>query len=515
MTGVDNHVTVSGKMLIGTIATMDFLGKLGRDVLKENGIKKIDPKEYYPYELRSSIHKAALDQFGEIALVVSGYIAGEVYKDVDAILTKTYKCSRLKLEANNWKLNKKGIEDVFKALSASSKGFLENAVRDESGLLEYGFNYKFLGSRKFCLTAAMPQEIYQEPYYRGLNDFYFTKYFGRHFNMKVKFDKRASRTSYGCTQLSWEIEFERQSSHLSQGKLVELRKNFLKEQLMQSFLDRLEKQNNRLQQISHKLGKYLPPQIHDSLFSGRYDTKIATRRKKLTIFFSDIANFTSTSEGLQPEDLTKYLNEYFSEMTTIALNCGATIDKYIGDAMMVFFGDPETKGEREDARACVYMAIEMQKRMKELQTKWRNEGFADPFQVRMGMNTGYCNVGNFGSDQRLTYTIIGGEVNVAQRLEANADPNGILLSYETYAHVQDMLEAEERPAIKMKGISREIKVFSLVESKSDLKSEVSDIKKSVSEKELSETEQMKKDICDLRRDISDIKKNMHLISQKL
>ena len=91
VTGVDNHVTVSGRMLIGTIATMDFLGKVGRDVLKENGIKKIDPKEYYPYELRSSIHKAALDQFGEIALVVSGYIAGEVYKDVDAILTKTYK----------------------------------------------------------------------------------------------------------------------------------------------------------------------------------------------------------------------------------------------------------------------------------------------------------------------------------------------------------------------------------------------------------------------------------------
>ena len=91
----------------------------------------------------------------------------------------------------------------------------------------------------------------------------------------------------------------------------------------------------------------MPPQIHDSLFSGNFDDQIATRRKKLTIFFSDIKNFTSTSEGLQPEDLTKYLNEYFSEMTTIAINCGATIDKYIGDAMMVFFGDPDSLGERK------------------------------------------------------------------------------------------------------------------------------------------------------------------------
>ena len=94
-------------------------------------------------------------------------------------------------------------------------------------------------------------------------------------------------------------------------------------------------------------------------------TRIKTQRRKLTVFFSDIRNFTSTSENLQPEDLTKYLNEYFSEMTKIALNHGATIDKYIGDAMMVFFD--ETKGEREDARACVEMALKMQELMGELE----------------------------------------------------------------------------------------------------------------------------------------------------
>ena len=100
------------------------------------------------------------------------------------------------------------------------------------------------------------------------------------------------------------------------------------------------------------------------------------------------------------------------------------------------------------------MALKMQERMGELREKWLNEGFADPFEVRIGINTGYCNVGNFGSDQRLTYTIIGGEVNVAARLESAAQANGILMSYETYAHVRDMVEVAQKEAIKMKGINR-------------------------------------------------------------
>ena len=198
------------------------------------------------------------------------------------------------------------------------------------------------------------------------------------------------------------------------------------------------------------------------MFAGKYDTRVATKRKKLTVFFSDIKDFTSTSESLQPEALTQYLNEYFSEMTEIALAKGATIDKYMGDAMMVFFGDPESKGEREDARACVEMALQMQDQMKVLNVRWKARGFDKPFIIRIGINTGYCNVGNFGSEQRLSYTIIGGEVNLAQRLEANADPGGILISYETYCLVQDLVEVEERPKVQMKGITRDIKTFAIL-----------------------------------------------------
>ena len=109
------------------------------------------------------------------------------------------------------------------------------------------------------------------------------------------------------------------------------------------------------------------------------------------------------------------------------------------------------------------MALKMQSKLKSLQIKWKNEGFYEPFKIRMGINTGYCNVGNFGSEQRLTYTIIGGEVNIAQRLEAAAPSDGILMSYESYAHAQDLVEVEELNSITMKGINREIKVFSVID----------------------------------------------------
>ena len=136
----------------------------------------------------------------------------------------------------------------------------------------------------------------------------------------------------------------------------------------------------------------------------------------------------------------------------------------------------------------------MQERMGELREKWLNEGFADPFEVRIGINTGYCNVGNFGSDQRLTYTIIGGEVNVAARLESAAEANGILMSYETYAHVQDMVEVEQKEAIKMKGINREIKIYAVEGRKEVVKTKAKVTKaKKPTKKELTEIEKLKKE----------------------
>ena len=225
----------------------------------------------------------------------------------------------------------------------------------------------------------------------------------------------------------------------------------------------LDEKSTMLEGLSEKLAKYLSPQVYQSIFSGDREVMLSTERKKLTVFFSDIKDFTATTEDLQPEDLTYLINKYLTVMSGIALEHGATIDKFIGDAMLMFFGDPETKGVKEDARACVGMAVAMQRKMQELQEIWRDKGFEKPFQMRVGINTGFCNVGNFGSDDRMDYTIIGGEVNLAARLESQADPGGILMSNETYALVKDIVAAEERPPIKVKGIRRKVQPYAVTE----------------------------------------------------
>lgn len=218
----------------------------------------------------------------------------------------------------------------------------------------------------------------------------------------------------------------------------------------------LEETNAFLASISMKISKYLSPQIYRSIFAGERDATLMTERKKLTIFFCDIKDFTVTAERLQPEELTALLNEYFTQMSAIATEYGATLDKFIGDAILAFFGDPETKGTQGDARACVEMAVAMQRRLAQLRVDWRRRGIAAPFEARMGINTGFCNVGNFGSAERMDYTIIGAEANLAARLERVAEPGGIVLSYETYALVSDVVRAHPVAPISLKGISRQI-----------------------------------------------------------
>jgi len=220
--------------------------------------------------------------------------------------------------------------------------------------------------------------------------------------------------------------------------------------------------NAMLEALSSKLSKYLSPQIYQSIFSGRQNVEISAKRKKLTIFFSDIAGFTETTENLESEELTDVLNHYLTEMSGIALSYGATIDKYIGDAMLLFFGDPVSKGVKEDAKTCVMMAIAMQRRMRELEKDWRKRGLEKPFRIRMGICTGFCTVGNFGSQDRMDYTIIGNEVNLAARLQSAAEPGGALLSYETNALVQDIVLTEEHPPMTVKGFVKPITSYKLL-----------------------------------------------------
>ena len=142
--------------------------------------------------------------------------------------------------------------------------------------------------------------------------------------------------------------------------------------------------------------------------------------------------------------------------------------------MLIFFGDPESKGDRADAQACLRMAWHMRGRLLELNAKWRVSGIEQPFKSRIGINSGYCDVGNFGSADRMDYTIIGAEANLAARLQSIAEPGEIVMSYETYALVSDIVNAHPLPAITMNGISRAIVPYS-VDSIAEFSSEKSDI----------------------------------------
>ncbi|MFT6154543.1 MAG: class 3 adenylate cyclase [Bermanella sp.] len=222
------------------------------------------------------------------------------------------------------------------------------------------------------------------------------------------------------------------------------------------------------QNLSNKVAKYISPQIWELIFSGNHEVKLETQRKKLVVFFSDIKGFTALSEQLESEALTELLNNYLTEMTNIAIKYGGTIDKYIGDGMMVFFGDPKTQGAKKDTLACVAMAIEMKKHMKVLRQNWRAQGVQSPLEIRMGINTGYCTVGNFGTESRMDYTIIGKEVNMASRLESAADSGEILLSHESYALIQDKIICREKGTITAKGFSRPVPVYEAVDFRHNL-----------------------------------------------
>ena len=243
-----------------------------------------------------------------------------------------------------------------------------------------------------------------------------------------------------------------------------------REQLLEEKLrDRelIEEKTRQLERIADRLAKYLSPQIYNSIFSGKTGDAEPLARKNLTIFFSNIEHFTDISDGMEPERLSFFINTYLSEMSDIAIDFGGTIDKFIGDAILVFFGDPETVGDREDALKCARMAVRMRDRVGELEHVWREKGISKPLRVRMGISTGFCTVGNFGSEHRLEYTVLGSPVNLAARLQSSAEADTILLSEETHMLLDGAGECTRMPDLELKGFARPVPNFRLDTLKDD------------------------------------------------
>ncbi|MGQ9426124.1 adenylate/guanylate cyclase domain-containing protein [Gilvimarinus sp. F26214L] len=219
---------------------------------------------------------------------------------------------------------------------------------------------------------------------------------------------------------------------------------------------------------AYKLSRYLPPPVWNAINEGR-DRALATERKRLTIFFADIKGFSQMSEELEAETLTELLNSFLTEMTKIATQFGGVVNKFMGDGVMIVFGDnPQSQGAKNDAIRCVSMAIAMKKRMKVLQHDWFKKGIRKPLQIRMGINTGYCTVGTFGTSDHLDYTVLGTHVNLASRLETAADPGEILISYETWSLIKDIVMCRDKGDIQVKGFSQPIQVYQVVDLRKHL-----------------------------------------------
>jgi len=234
--------------------------------------------------------------------------------------------------------------------------------------------------------------------------------------------------------------------------------------------DSVLRQNEWLTLRTFRLSKYLSPPLRKAILTGK-DVRAETEEKALTIFFSDMEGFTQLAEKLGPEQLTSLLNSYLTVMSEIAFRFGGTVDKVIGDSIMVFFGDPESRGVRSDAVRCVSMAIAMRKAMQELQLRWQAEGIEHPVGLRMGINSGVCKVGNFGTENRLDYTLLGRAVNLASRLESSADSNEILLSEDTYGLIGDSIHCIDKGQISIKGFAEPVKVYSAVDLHKHLSSD--------------------------------------------
>lgn len=211
--------------------------------------------------------------------------------------------------------------------------------------------------------------------------------------------------------------------------------------------------------------KYVPADLVRELIELGVEAKLGGEKKNLTIFFSDIADFTALSEKLPPEVLVSFLGEYLNVMNKALMKNQATVDKYIGDGVMAFFGAP--KYVEHHAINCCHAALACQQQTDELNQKWQNYGLDFAFNTRIGIHTGEVVIGNIGSDARMNYTIIGDNVNLASRIESANKyyATRILITETTYQDVKDYFVTRFIDKAIVTGRTNPIKLYELIASK--------------------------------------------------
>jgi adenylate cyclase len=212
-----------------------------------------------------------------------------------------------------------------------------------------------------------------------------------------------------------------------------------------------------------QLRRFLPHQVAESLLAGQLEPDERFERRKITALFADLVGFTDLSETLEPEELAQVLNEYLREMTAVAVGHGGALDNFIGDGLMVVFGAPVRSDDDAQALAAVRTALSMRDRVRELAARVRESGTPGDLQIRAGINTGHCTVGVFGSDVMRAYKAVGFAVNIASRLQSEADPGSVLCGFRTYALIEDRVRAVRREPLRVKGATRPVEAWEILE----------------------------------------------------
>jgi adenylate cyclase len=215
-------------------------------------------------------------------------------------------------------------------------------------------------------------------------------------------------------------------------------------------------------QTKRALERYLPPELLESAFSSGMGLDLASRREELTIVFVDMQGFSTLSDVIETEYISRLLKDFFEGMSRTILTNKGRIHQFLGDGFLAVFGDLIPLHDHADA--AVKAALEMQLEMAALSAKWANSGikeFERGLQIRIGINTGIVFIGDLGTDRRLEYAVVGSAVNIASRLQALAPPGGTMMTSRTKALLKDSSRCEGPQNVRLKGIDRETEVYTI------------------------------------------------------
>ncbi|AXQ30734.1 hypothetical protein D0B54_19505 [Solimonas sp. K1W22B-7] len=231
---------------------------------------------------------------------------------------------------------------------------------------------------------------------------------------------------------------------------------------------RVRQAHESLERANRLIRRYVPARLAEQIASGAHLESTKPERRKLTIVFVGVEGFIGAAEELEAEDLAAILGEYLSEMVAIADRHDGTVAHVLGDSMLILFGAPHFTDDRDHALRAIRMALEMQQRVDGLRDMWSRHGLNQPFRIRIGINSGYASVGDFGSQERKLYSGIGLQTHVAESIQEHCGPGQVLISHPTWALVQDEVSCPSCADIAVKGLGYPLRVYALPDDRAVL-----------------------------------------------